>query len=535
MSIMDYWVSEYTPRESQVIALKWLEDNQDKDFFVMDLPVGIGKSFIGTTFANYLHKTRNDETKTSFIITPQKILQRQYENTFIRNPKFSAFSFYGKSNYHCHSHGDSTCDIGSLLKNPICGKGCEHAMARMQARGSEHLILNYALALTSFAYSKVFRKRKLMVLDECHNLENNLIDFAAIPFYRKKCEKDGISWPDKNKMDFSIMFEWLKNDYVPKNEDILATLVNAVEMILNNDHPTKTDVAKIKQMEALSKHMKEIDSLITSDVMEIAKTHVIVMDDQSIKIKQLYGAQNFNDMLYPYADKFLFMSSTIFDHKLFCRNLGIPADQVAYLALPSEFPKENRPVYYNPVMKMNYQWNDDKNESSRRQYIKEVIKILNDHPEDSGIIHTGNYKIAEWLVENIKYNDTHNVLHHNQGSNINRDLIIKAFQQSEHPSVLISPSITEGLDLCDDLARFAVFAKVPFGNLMDQWIKKRQALSQKWYFLESLKDIIQGCGRVVRNNEDHGVVYILDESWGYLYTNVKTSIPKWWLDAYEKL
>jgi Rad3-related DNA helicase len=105
----------------------------------------------------------------------------------------------------------------------------------------------------------------------------------------------------------------------------------------------------------------------------------------------------------------------------------------------------------------------------------------------------------------------------------------------DKPAILISPSITEGLDLVDDCARFAIFAKIPFGQLTDTWIKARMDISQKWYQLRALTDVIQGGGRIVRSSDDYGVVYILDSSFKYLYSNTKQYLPSWWKEAYSEV
>jgi len=116
-----------------------------------------------------------------------------------------------------------------------------------------------------------------------------------------------------------------------------------------------------------------------------------------------------------------------------------------------------------------------------------------------------------------------------------RGAVIRQFTGITKPSILISPSITEGLDLVDDLARFAIFAKVPFGYMGDQWIKRRMQMSNEWYQRRAVISIIQGGGRVVRSKEDWGVVYILDESWGFLYNQTRNRIPQWWKDAYQRM
>jgi Rad3-related DNA helicase len=153
------------------------------------------------------------------------------------------------------------------------------------------------------------------------------------------------------------------------------------------------------------------------------------------------------------------------------------------------------------------------------------------HKTDSGIIHTANFKIAEWLVENLDV--PQKIYHHNPDSGDDRNSIIEAFQDSPKPGLLISPSITEGLDLKDDLSRFAIIAKTPFPYMGDQWVKARQELSTEWYRRQALIDVIQGCGRIVRSKDDYGNVYIIDESWAYLYSQSQNAIPQWWKDSYR--
>jgi ATP-dependent DNA helicase DinG len=157
------------------------------------------------------------------------------------------------------------------------------------------------------------------------------------------------------------------------------------------------------------------------------------------------------------------------------------------------------------------------------------------HGEESGIIHTANFQIAKWLVEELEFSVPQQVLHHNPDSGDDRNAIINQYTTTPKPTVLISPSVTEGLDLYDDLARFAIIVKVPFGFLGDQWIKKRLEMSNSWYQRRALIDIIQGGGRIVRSKEDNGNVYILDESWRYLYSQTGHMVPDWWKESYRVL
>ena len=61
------------PRPIQVEALNWTRDHWDKRFLVMQLPVGIGKSFIARTI---------QRVTQAGIITPTNALLDQYAETY---------------------------------------------------------------------------------------------------------------------------------------------------------------------------------------------------------------------------------------------------------------------------------------------------------------------------------------------------------------------------------------------------------------------------------------------------------------------
>lgn len=235
------------------------------------------------------------------------------------------------------------------------------------------------------------------------------------------------------------------------------------------------------------------------------------------------------------ADKFLFMSSTILNKKTFCNDLGIDEDEVSFLSLPSEFDVENRLVYYMPVMKMNAQWQKPENQSGRDAMIERIVGLLDIHEGDSGILHTANYAIATWLTKELNGKVGHIIYSHNPDGDMKRSEAINHYIDSTLPAILISPSITEGLDLKDDLARFAMIVKTPFGYLGDQWIKRRMEMSEEWYRRRAITGIIQAGGRIVRGLDDEGTVYILDASFDNLYQRSYNMVPQWWKESFTVL
>lgn len=535
--IPEYWPFDTPPRANQVKALEWLE-KQTAKYLILESPVGSGKSNIGIAYGAYLNSLPRDPLDdltlpSSYILTPQRILQSQYEESFKDNSRVNLTSLYGKANYDCQQK-NTTCDVGSVVKPP-CGF-CPHREARKIAAKSTNTVLNYKLALLQFAYGrKTFGKRNLVVMDECHTLENHLIDFDALKITEWRCKRYNV--PFILCKTITDALTWMRNDYLPPMEKVKSKMEQECEDIQyraeDGDRLTNAETKKLQEFEALSDHLDEVCIMLTRKPEDIEQNFVLVHEPLTFQFKRLYGAYTFNRLVKPMANRFLFMSSTILNQRGFCQDLGIPLEESAFLSLESDFPVENRPVYYLPSMKMNAGWNAPELSKDRRQMANAIIKIVESYSDQTGVIHTGNFKIAEWLVRELKDAQVpHHIYHHNPDSGNDRNDVIEAFTNDPKPSVLISPSSTEGLDLKEDLGRFAIFAKVPFGNLGDQWIKRRMELSSEWYQRQALINIIQGGGRVVRSKDDWGHVYIMDGSFAYLYKQTYSQIPKWWRDAY---
>ena len=531
MNILNFWPHpERQPREAQVIALGFIEEavRQGKKYIILEAPVGAGKSYIGVTASRYL----SGGAGNGYILTPQRILQEQYRQEFAN---VGVVPFYGKSNYQCPSKG-VTCDIGGLL-TPKC-MPCVHKQAKKAAQEAPNVVMNYKLALLSFTVGMAFspsQPRKLMVLDEAHALEDHLVEFDTVSVTEWRCKKINLPWEPQS--DITRAHSWIKNSYLPALEIKEGTMVREVERIRakKRDDMTREDINLLREYNGLLDHINEITVYAEMEIDELLKEHILVFDKTKFDIKPLYARKNFHEILAPMAETILFMSSTLYGKEITCRKYGINPDDAAYLSLDSEFPPENRPVIYKPVCKMNAKWAEEENSGGRERMLTTIRQILSVHDKVSGIIHTGNFAIAQWLVENLHGTVDHELFHHNPNCGMNRNDVIGNFMEYPTPSVLISPSCTEGLDLKDDLSRFAVFIKTPFPNLGDQWVHRRMELDEVWYQEKAMTAVIQGGGRVVRSKTDHGITYVLDESFGFLMYRFGRYVPHWWKIAYHKM
>ena len=525
--IKKFWPNEFKIRKTQESVLNWLEDQpSDTKHFICEMPVGTGKSLIGYTFAQW-------KGGNSAFFTPQKILQKQYENTFGNK----IFSLYGKGNYICHSKSTS-CEVGGILK-PSCDN-CPAKTAMETAFTSKHIVVNYALGflLSMIQSEKNLMSRNTFVFDECHSIEKILTDLNTLIISEFKCNQLRIPFK-KMESDYDI-FNWTTSEYKDGILNHLKTLesqVSEIEFSLSNHKSlTKDNISIMKKYYDLVDHTKKLDKITIINKQDIFEKFVLVKEEKLYKYKELFGKETFKRYIEPNAKNFLHMSATILNKEQYCNDIGIDPNKTAFVSLPSEFRIENRAIFYIPKVKMTYGWDKENNKIPRQNALDTIVDLCNDnHKNDNGIIHTGSFAIAKWLIKELNNMVPHRIMHHapdEEGNAENRDLIISEFtEKSDLPMLLISPSITEGLDLYDERARFSITMKVPFPNISDAWVKRRMNISNEWYKRQALIQIIQSTGRIVRNKDDWGVNYIIDESFINLYRTMNEFFPEWWKES----
>jgi Rad3-related DNA helicase len=77
-------------------------------------------------------------------------------------------------------------------------------------------------------------------------------------------------------------------------------------------------------------------------------------------------------------------------------------------------------------------------------------------------------------------------------------------------SILVGPTLIEGLNFPDDICRFQICIKVPYACLGSEYVKKKMECVPGWYEYDVLNKLCQGIGRGVRHECDWCKTYILD-------------------------
>jgi Rad3-related DNA helicase len=525
------WSGYFPYSEVRPVQKKAIDDILDafesgKKYFVLEAGTGVGKSAIGITVSRYVSnhlKKESDSKDGAYVLTTQKILQEQYVKDY-GNSRGKLRSIKSSSNYNCSFHKQQTCgeslrllkgtEKGSPFWNS-CVSNCVYKRAKRNFINAPQGVTNFSYFLAETQYAGKLEPRHLMIVDEAHNAPSELSKFIEVNITERFCKNFlGIQLIPKSTQLQTI--KWIEGTYMPKLEEKVDHFEKNLEQYTNLKEKIEAGefASLAKKFEILDKHackMRRFINIWDRENWILEEQFSRERNARKLQFKPIDVSEYAIDMLHSYGDYCLFMSATILNEKAFTMLLGIEENDYSHAKIPSPFPLENRPVIYSPIGKMSTKFIDD----SLPKLVEAVKMILDAHPKDKGIIHTSTYKIANYIKKRIR---TNRLLIHDSD---NRDKVFKKHKNSKKPTVLISPSMTEGVDLRGDMSRFQIVCKVPFPYLGSSLIRKKMSKWDWWYDLQTAKTVIQSVGRSVRSESDSAVTYILDTSWERFYRKNK--------------
>lgn len=490
-----------------------LDDNIDN--IIIEAPTGVGKS--GLAVAALLSCNKG------WLVTANKMLQSQYILEF---PWMA--DFRGRSNYSCTLTPGKHCANApcqnSKSGRSACSKAweCDYHTARSKAMNYPYTTMNLSALLIHSMYKtgrdtedelRTPHERPVLIVDEAHNLPEALTGVIEISIALEKLQKIGLmDIPDFNDPTHYIGF--LKQVHELANDAL-------------EDENSSPEVAK--DAEIIKTLMEKVDHLI-KELNENFENWVL---DKEKGDNGLISAIRFNpikvDKYWPkvarLGKKAIMLSATIIDHRTYMELLGMDPERTKIIKADSPFPPERRPIFTR------YMLDKGLNMGNLDANMPEIAKRLNEiceHYKDyKGIIHGNTYRICLYLRDRLP-----------------RDRLLfpeNAAQQAEmlakHKrstnTILLSPSMTEGVDLKGDLGRFQVIVKMPYPYLGDPLIRKRKDLYPGYYALKTALTLMQAYGRTTRNDADWSHTFVLDGNFQYFINAEGHALPEWFKSAIQ--
>jgi len=519
------------PRDQQIEALDFCKKsiNNGKKNILLNMPTGSGKSYLIVMLANFYKCFVNSEAKFD-ILTNSKILQDQYirDFPFMKNLK-------GMSNYYCNFH-KTDCgegkEINRILKR-ICDN-CPYDAAKFKWVSSDISTSNFALFISMALYTDTLQRRgsNVLIIDESHDFESVFCDFISTKLNKnllKKCGFNQSAQYGYNRLFKQVktpdeFIQFIEEGFVP---DLQKLHDNHMKRIGGESEKT-IKASYRKQMVYTGKLMERLETLmITYHKNKDNWSLDITYKDKEIELnlQPIWGYPYLRSILWKNYDHIIFMSGTLLDKNMFAYINGLEPELTTYKEMDSTFDVSKRPLYYMKAGKMTYK----EKVNTFNEQVKLVEKILRKYKDKKGIIHTFNYEIADWIKERIK--DKRLIFH----TSDNRDEMYEKFINSKKPSVMVSPSMMSGVDLKDELSRFAIILKIPYPNISSNKIKDRQKSNRNWYDWKTIVDIIQTYGRTIRSDEDYADTFILDSSLSDIMKYKSRYLPRYFTNAIKTL
>lgn len=526
--LLNNFPKNISPRSAQIELIEKIEQGfKDYDVVICSAPTGTGKSFLSKTLAN-ASRNPDDEfvddimtykayrqdydeiwpNQGAAVLTITKALQDQYTSLFD-----DCQSLKGKKNYMCAVDPNSDVEIAPCVYLPKLKKECwaknkcPYYEQRNRSLSGKFSVYNYDMF---FSLPSNLKYKEYLICDEASEIEDQLVKHFTLTFTSKSLKFLGINSGTPNIKNYNNFFKWLGD-----LSSLINDLIAESKHIISSNKKTEKDIIKYRALTRLNDKVK----LIINSWEKCE--YVLTKKDDQITVTPLY-ISSLSSEIFKYGKKILLMSATIIDPQNFAKNLGI--ERYKYVETKSPFDSNKSPIYISSKYKLNYQ-----NLQQNLPKIADLIQqICDSHEDDKGVIHTHTGYITEFLKKSLQ-----GERFQFRYEEINNERLIKDHSEADYSSVLVSPSITHGVDLKDDLARFQIIVKLPYMPLGDERIKKLFDKDPDWYTNKMLSGLVQACGRGVRSQDDWCVTYILDGGAANAIQRAKSKLPEFFLSRIQ--
>lgn len=525
--ILSYFPDNFSPREPQAIALQQITEaiNSGEKFIIVQAPTGSGKSFISKTFANTTnaadpeyerlvsgyHAYSDDYTEVfqrfkshgMFALTTTKALQNQYKDLFE-----DSVIFKGKSNYQCEVDDSFSVDTAPCVISPNLKRKCwndcicPYYEARNDALNQRFSVLNYA---SFFNLPDHLKRRQIIVCDECSELEDEIVKNYSVTVNYKQLAYLGIELEKLKHEEPTKVLGWLG--------DAFTAVQGVVDSFNNRARFEKNKIELGKQQQR-----KDLAEAISHTINHWADAQYIVEKDAEKVSITPFKIDKLSSCLFNFADVVILMSATIVDTNIFAKNLGIT--KFKYIEVPSTFEPKKSPIYCHNKYPLSYKTMD----ANLPKVLELVEQIVNNHKGEKGIIHTHSFAITQAVHRKL---NGKRFLYREEGTT-NENIILEHTLRKDD-TVLVSPSLTMGLDLKGDLGKWQIIIKLPYPSLANKRVKMLFEKDPDWYAMKMFVSLVQAAGRCTRTKEDESVTYILDGLSGKVIVENRDILPKHFL------
>lgn len=501
----------------------------------LNVPTAGGKSLtgyvIGNIFANHILKA--SEGEKAVYTTPLVNLVNQLDS----NELFQLPTVLGKHKYRCILYDELTAaDCPYETLEEIAGgrkvnrrafqvrekcKLCPYRVARDRFNAAPFGAETFTRFYTDTSKRSAV---KMLFIDESASLFDHLIA-------ESKFELPDEVNPDDLYRSLGVYLDSLEDDIQDR-----ATNMSAYADKLTNDPDN------IK----LQRQVKTLKSMYMRDVEKAEKCRramfniydkvpYIVYAEPPINGKKKKKENDKLPLCFKLLDAKSAFKTIMKDTRFIVLASGTPTSQLLVgpdikhriITMPHPIPVDRRLIYYHGDV------GSAKKKDRMTTAPKAAIRIMDIHMkfQRHTIVHCGTYEYAEAIgAELLDYHPANKIIVQKEN---HREECLRKWMDTPD-SIFLCVKFTEGLDLAGDEYPVGIIAGMPFENIGDEWIRRRNDLDGGLrYDLQVANGVIQAAGRNSRTETDFGEVHITDSSFGWHFRKYRSTLYNypWFISA----
>lgn len=476
--------------------------------FIASTPsTGSGKSLGACTAASLLGSR-------TLYLTSTKNLSKQVLDDF---GSIGMEEVRGRANYRC-IHGNNasvTCEEGGVLG---CGAGrfgmCPYTSAVERVKQSEWGTTNYSYHMHANKYADGLGQYDTLICDEVHDVIDTICAFMSITLSLKET-RGMLNVPAHMELDPDMD---TPDTWGAWAEEMVPELRGRVEQLQDQAQRTRdvNDARTYKKFKDLLGKLQNIAQLQQDPDLWVVDwvTEWASKQHTGVRFDPIWPMQFAEDVLFRGVQTILLISATVTEKTL--RLLGLQDGEFKLFSYPPVFDPARCPVYYVPTVRVDHRMD----ESAKRAWVSRMDQFMEPRLAlgRNGLIHTGSYDRVKWVKQYSRFADR--MITH---SSFDTEAKVQQFKRSTGGRVLVSPSLTTGVDFPGNLARWQILGKIPQPDTRSKVMKARIKLDPQYGDHIAAQTFQQACGRIMRGSEDWGETVCLDDHFKWWYNKVSSA------------
>lgn len=436
-------------RQSQTKILLDILNHKDKYIYIK-APMGVGKSLMGMVLCSL--------NSPATYLCSTKMLQEQLQKDF---PE--ARVMMGRSNFPCLRLKMLTAENCTHTKGNPCQhfSRCPYRVQKKIVAAHPIKILNYPYYINECFYAGEFGNNRLVVCDEADLMEKAVIGFINVTITPRMQDELRLTTPAyKTFGSESLRRSWDEwcGECIDKTTKRLHEFTSKLERATYNE-----DVDGIARWGRRVKGCENLVSRMSLMKANLQADWIWENKDGRWVFRPLWITKQLADRtFYAFGERFIIMSATLPPVNVASFLLGADEKEGYGVEVDHPFPAGNRPVIVRP----RYTLIRSTFESEAERILQAHREVFDAHPNEKILVHAVSYKLARLI---LSIGNGRMITHTAE----DKEQAIQSFKESPLPLIMVSPSLTRGIDLPDDLTRVIVWSKAPYLSLGDEVTKRR--------------------------------------------------------------